>query len=95
VANGNQFNEKDQKAVDVVSAYIQILIGLASGIIAAVLAFYSNISQVQHLNVIIFQASLICLFISAAAGLVSYMTLTNAIGPKRQTAAESYYYCCP
>jgi hypothetical protein len=34
------FTERAQKAVDVTSTFVQVLIGLSSVIIAAVLAFY-------------------------------------------------------
>lgn len=62
---------RGQKLVDVISTYIQVLIGLASGIITAILAFYSDISVVPNLAILFLKYGLIALVASIVFGLVS------------------------
>ena len=67
-----------QKAVDVASTYIQVLIGLASGIITAVLAFYPNIIATPEFDLGNLKYALIILGISVIFGLIGLGGLINA-----------------
>lgn len=73
------FDNRGQKSVDIASTYIQVLIGLASGIITAVLAFYSDISKITNFDLPLLKISLGLFGISIGGGLLGLGALVNSI----------------
>lgn len=72
------FDERAQKAVDIASTYVQVLIGLASGIITAVLAFYPDIKQNTMIDPQFLKIALSVLGGSIIFGLIGLGGLVNS-----------------
>jgi hypothetical protein len=86
--NNPNIGERQAKAVDVASTYIQVLIGLASGIIAAILGIYPNLLTITTLNFFSLQLSLAFFGFSTFAGLAGLgglITMTGRDGVKIPT----------
>ena len=90
----DDLNTRSQKTIDVTSTYIQVLLGLASGIIAAVLAFYSNIIRIEGINLDLLRISLLSFVCSVVAGLFSYTTLISAIEEKDEPIDDRNVRVC-
>ena len=71
-------NERKLKSVEIASTYAQVLIGLASGIITAVLAVSPDILKVEGLNVEHLKISLSVLAASIIAGLIGLGALVSS-----------------
>jgi hypothetical protein len=75
--------ESAAKAADIASTYVQVLIGLASGLITAALGIYPFLIPIAGMNFTLFKASMICFGISLIAGLFGLGGLVNATAGKR------------
>src|SRR5919108_2267106 len=76
--------DREAKAVDIASTYHQVLIGLASGIITAVLGIYPNLLTITTLNFLWLQMSLICFGCSVFAGLMALGGLVTSTAKKQK-----------
>ena len=70
------------KAVDIASTYVQVLIGLASGLITAVLGIYPFLMPIAGMNFSLLKISIVCFGISLIAGLFGLGGLVNATAGK-------------
>lgn len=66
----NNFYISGQKAVDVTSTYIEVLIALSSGIIDAVLGFYPDLLKIPNFNFLYLKIALLFFGFSIIAGLL-------------------------
>lgn len=67
----SDIGDRAAKAVDIASTLHQVMIGLSSGIIAAVLGIYPNLLTITNLNFFWLQISLIFFAISIFGGLIA------------------------
>ena len=70
---------RGEKSADVASTYIQVLITLSSGIIAAVLAFYPDLLKIPNFNFLLLKISLLFFGSSIIAGLIGLGGLITKI----------------
>lgn len=70
-------NERNLKSVEVASTYAQVLIGLASGIITAVLAVSPDLLKLEGLNPVNLKISLSVLAASIVTGLIGLGALVS------------------
>ncbi|MDE2590868.1 MAG: hypothetical protein KGL95_14530, partial [Patescibacteria group bacterium] len=90
MSDDNDLNNRGLKAVDVASTYIQVLIGLASGIITAALAFYSDISKIPNFDLHFLKISFIFFGISICGGLCGLGGLVDSTAnPKVSSPTDS------
>jgi hypothetical protein len=73
----DDLTSRGQKSVEVASTYIQVLIGLGSGIIAAVLGFIPNILTIDTFNFLYLKFSLIGFGVSIVSGLFGLGALVS------------------
>lgn len=78
------------KAADIASTYIQVLITLASGIIAAIIGFYPTLLDIKGFNFLTLHCSLSFLVASIIAGLIALGGLINALITKEKPTDENY-----
>jgi cytochrome c oxidase subunit IV len=84
------FTERAQNAVDVTSTFVQVLIGLSSVIIAAVLAFYPNIASIEDINFSFLKFSLIMFGVSTVSGLLTYCALIGVVDWVTKACSPAY-----
>jgi uncharacterized membrane protein len=75
----NDLDNRGQKSVEVSSTYIQVLIGLALGIIAALIGLYPTLLGIKHFDFTLMKVALGCLGFSIVGGLIGLGTLIVAI----------------
>jgi hypothetical protein len=71
-------SDRAGKAVDIVSTYEQVLIGLASGLVVGVLAIYPSLLPISGFNNFYLKISLICFGLSMGGGLFGLQGLVTA-----------------
>lgn len=74
----DDLNQRGQKTVDISSTYVQVLIGLSSGIITAILGVTPDLLKVEGLNFVLLKYSLICFGFSIISGLFGLGGLVGA-----------------
>ncbi len=84
------FDDRAQKATDVTSTFIEVLIGLSSAIIAVVLAFYPNIASIENINFFFLKISLLLFGISAGSGILAFSALIGVIDWKIKAPSPAY-----
>jgi hypothetical protein len=72
-------NNRGQKSVDVASTYVEVLIGLASGIIVAIIGFYPTLLTIKDFDFLLLKISLSLFGGSIAFGLAGLGSLVKAI----------------
>ena len=74
----NNLGNRAEKAVDIASTYVEVLIGLASGLITALLGIYAFLVPIPNINFLFLKISLIFFGISIIGGLFGLGGLVNA-----------------
>jgi hypothetical protein len=72
-------NNRGLKSVDVASTYVQVLIGLGSGIITAIIGFYPTLLKIDNFNFLPLKISMICFGISIGCGLLGLGSIVNVM----------------
>ena len=78
MTDANDLNNRKQKAIDIASTYMQVLITLSSGILAAIIGFYPTLLTLEGFSFQFLTFSLAAFVISIFFGLVGLGALVIA-----------------